>query len=302
MYSIGVDIGGSHITACIYDHQREKLLSEYIVNQKVNTKGTKDEILRDWVRAISHCRDMSERYVEGVGIAMPGPFDYYNGISLIQNLDKLSTLYNENIRANLSNRLNMEPMDIRFINDATAFSIAETTIGKAREAEKVVAITLGTGLGASFVYNGKPVIKSKNVPEGGFLYNQYYLNELADDLFSTRGILLRYTILSGKSIKNVRELCELVPNDIAAKTTLEQFGYELGDFLYSYLNDFNADLLCIGGNIAKAYPYFGKSLESKLDGIEVCISELGEKAAIIGGALLMDDPYYNSVKSTLKLM
>ena len=46
-------------------------------------------------------------------------------------------------------------------------------VGMKPKYKKAIAITLGTGLGSSFLLNGKPIIKDKQVPEGGFLYNQY---------------------------------------------------------------------------------------------------------------------------------
>ncbi|TDN95022.1 glucokinase [Salegentibacter sp. 24] len=302
MYSIGVDIGGSHITASIYNHIQNKIHKESFVYRKIDSHGTKNEIINGWINALEDCRNTMDVEVTGIGIAMPGPFDYYNGISFIKNVDKLSSLYRVNIRLELAERLGFAPANIRFINDATAFSIAEARVGGAKSYSRVVAVTLGTGLGASFLIDGKPIIKDKRVPDGGFLYNQYYKNEMADDVFSSRGILNRYKSLSGKNVKDVRAICELVEEDQAAKKTMTIFGEELGDFLKSYLADFDAEILVLGGNITKAFPYFGDELIKQLPQMKVKVSDLGEKAAITGSALLADNLYYATIKSTLKLM
>ena len=302
MYSIGVDIGGSHITACIYDHGNRKILKESLIYRKIDSKGSKEEILEGWVNTLDECRNTMEVEINGIGIAMPGPFDYYNGISLIKDVDKLHALYQVNIRLELAEKLRIQTSNIRFINDATAFSIAEARVGCAKYYQRVVAVTLGTGLGASFLIDGKPIIRDKSVPEGGFLYNQYYHNEMADDIFSTRGILGRYKNFSGRDIENVRAICERVDTDKHARRSLTEFGKELGDFLKPYLSEFNAEILVLGGNIAKAFPHFGNALIANLPDVEVQVSELGEQAAITGSALLIDNSYYSSIKSTLKLM
>lgn len=302
MYSIGVDIGGSHITACVYNHATHKLQQETLVHNKVDPHSSRDEIIKNWVRTLAACRDKLDAEIRGVGIAMPGPFDYYNGISLIRELGKLQALYRVNIREELAGKLRIAPHQIRFINDATAFSIAEAIVGRASSYHRTVAITLGTGFGSSFVVGGKPVIQDKDVPQGGFLYNQYYGNRLADDVFSTRGIIDRYQTLSGKEASNVKALCERIPEDYHAQQTFETFGASLGEFLKPYLSGFSAEVLVLGGNIAKAFPYFGAALTQQLAGTEVYISEFGEEAAMIGGALLVEDTYYSSIGPTIRLM
>jgi glucokinase len=93
-----------------------------------------------------------------------------------------------------------------------------------------------------------------------------------------------------------------VNKDNSARQTLVQFGDELGDFLKPYLKEFNAEILVLGGNISKAYPYFGEALTAKFPGIEVKVSDLGEQAAIIGSAMLVNNSYYSTIKSTLKFM
>ena len=37
MHSIGVDIGGSHITACIYDHTSKSIATDSLIYRKVNS-------------------------------------------------------------------------------------------------------------------------------------------------------------------------------------------------------------------------------------------------------------------------
>lgn len=303
MYSIGVDIGGSHITSCVYNHGTKKLEQQTLTYQKVNPHGNKREIIDGWVTALEKSIHTLGKDVNGIGMAMPGPFDYYNGISKIADVDKLQSLYDVNLRLELAERLNIPPSHIRFINDAAAFSIAEALIGPASEYKKVVAITLGTGLGASFLINGRPIMKDKKVPESGYLYNQYYQNTLADELFSTRGIINAYAKKTGKNINNVKALCAEAETDDSAKKVFEDFGNRLGDFVLPFLKEFGAEALVLGGNISKAFDLFGPSLREQLHEIpKIYVSEFGEEAAMIGSALLLDEEYYSDIMEDLKLM
>lgn len=302
MYVIGVDIGGSHITACVYNHSANALEEASLVYRKVNTASSKDEILREWADTITACRERLPVDIRGIGIAMPGPFNYYEGISMVNGVGKLQDLYGVNVRQSLAERLGLAPSQIRFINDATAFSIAEAMTGGASAHSRTVAITLGTGFGSSFLVDGKPVIESDSVPDGGFLYNKQYNDLLADDVFSTRGIKARYRALCGIEISDVKTLCEIVGDDECAQRTFREFGKNLGEFLFPYLSRFSAEALVVGGNIAKAFVHFGPAMKQKLENVPIYVSQYGEQAAMIGSALLLDDGYYDSIAHTIKRM
>lgn len=303
MYSIGVDIGGSHVTSGMFEHSNKVIRVGSLASAKINPNGSKDAIIDAWFGVISQSIALStSSEMLGIGIAMPGPFDYFNGISLMKNVDKLDSLYGVNIREELAHRLAIPPSKIRFINDATAFSVAETRIGTASTYSKAVAITLGTGFGSSFLVDGQPVLDSDLVPKGGFLYNQDYNGKLADDIFSTRGILNYYSTMSDKTARNVEALCELLPEDQDVQKVFGWFGSALGQFLHSYLSTFGAEVLVIGGNISKAFEYFGPTLIKALPATDVYVSKFGEEAAIIGSALLLDEAYYQELLPSLKIM
>lgn len=303
MYSIGVDIGGSHITSGMFEHSNKLLHKDSMAYAKVNPHASKDDILDAWFNVISQSIALhSAAEIMGIGIAMPGPFDYYNGISKMQNVNKLDALYGISVRDELAARLAVDPSKIRFINDATAFSVAETQIGKASLYSRTVAITLGTGFGSSFILGGQPVLSGELVPTGGFLFDKDFNGQIADETFSTRGILRRYTLLSGKTVKNVQALCDILEEDEHVAQVFSWLGNALGEFLKPYLLNFGAEVLVIGGNISKAYEHFGQSLKVVLPDIEIYVSDFGEEAAIIGSALLLDDQYYENIVPSLKIM
>ena len=184
MYSIGVDIGGSHITSGMFEHMDKYLIPNSIVTIPVDNGASKAEILSKWAEAIRQTiATGGVDQIEGIGLAVPGPFDYYNGTCLIRGVQKFDSLYNVNVRDELSTRLNFPSDQIRFINDAASFSIGEAKYGEAASFSRCVAITLGTGFGSCFLVDGQPIVSGAEVPESGVLYDKYLQGRMADDLF-----------------------------------------------------------------------------------------------------------------------
>jgi glucokinase len=161
-YAIGADVGGSHISVVAVDLEKEVLLNTSTSCCVVDNKASADEILDAWKCGIEKslsCIDRND--LAGIGFAMPGPFDYSNGIALFTEVvDKFEKLYGVNIVVELKQRLDLaDNVPVRFVNDATAFAIGEAWKGKNSESEKMIGITLGTGLGAAFVKSGVPVLE-----------------------------------------------------------------------------------------------------------------------------------------------
>jgi glucokinase len=302
MIQVGVDIGGSHIAACLYDSSGKQLILDSKSTRPVDPNWEAGRILDTWSAAISKTISCAQSKVSGVGIAIPGPFDYYEGISRITGVNKYECLYGMNIKHELAVRLEMPVCRIRFINDASAFAIAVATTGKAKSFDRCLAITLGTGLGASFIVNRKPVFSDPLVPKGGFLYNQLVDGVMADELFSTRGLLDLYHIVSGQRAAHALEIYQLATDDPSARETFQLFGQELGRFLAPFIEQFGAEVLVLGGNISNAFEYFKDQLIAELSITEVYLSGLMDHAALIGGALLVDDEYYGELSELIREM
>src|SRR5690606_29394129 len=106
-------------------------------------------------------------------------------------------IYGLNVSKALRDYLGLrEDFPVRFVNDAAAFAIGESWKGKTKGARRSLAITLGTGLGSGFVSDGLPVFHSPLIPEDGFIYHLPYKGGIADDYFSSRGLIRAYKEIS----------------------------------------------------------------------------------------------------------
>jgi predicted NBD/HSP70 family sugar kinase/mannose-6-phosphate isomerase class I len=226
---------------------------------------------------------------------MPGPFDYANGISLLNGVNKYQTLYGINIKAALESQLDIKAnIPVIFENDAACFGLGEGLVGEGSLFEKIIAITLGTGFGASFIKQRQLLKEGEGVPDKGYLYNVPFKDGKAEDYISSRWFIKTYTELSGSKLTEVKEIAEraMVYNDKAAIEVFKTFGSNLAACLSHWLRSFKADCLVIGGSISNASALFLPELLSVLKdkegiNIPVKISKKMEMSAISGAAGLI---------------
>lgn len=307
--AIGVDVGGSHVSCMAYNLVDKELIKSTHVENHLNNHGQPDEIIEVWGSTIKRSMELAGKdNVLGIGFAIPGPFDYEHGIPLMTGENgKYENIYGINVQLKLNKYLGLsEHFKIRFINDATAFAIGEDQVGKARNFDHSLSVTLGTGFGSAFIKNGFPVVDGNDVPENGCLWHLSFEEGLADDYFSTRGLINRFKLATGKELSGVREIVSLADSNGAVQELFNDFGEKMGGFLSPWIERFNLEAFVIGGNISRAYPLFGDKLKGFLQEkglkLEIFISELKENASFIGAATLIDDQFYLNVLPALRKM
>ncbi|MFH1195106.1 MAG: ROK family protein [bacterium] len=298
-FAMGIDVGGTHVTAGIINLIEQKLIDSSIVRIKINAAGSLKSIIDDWVSLIRHCHSKIDfKPIEGIGFAMPGPFDYVHGFSAIYGLGKYEALFGLNVRYALALRLKdiTTPNKIRFMNDAHCFLAGETW--NANSTENIIGLTLGTGFGSAFCKGDQIIFEGDDVPPGGFFYNQPFRDKTAEEWFNTKWFLNRYTELSGTQISNVKELADFAAHNNLAMKVFNEFAVNLAEFLDGHIKKFNAQKLIIGGSISKSSFLFKDTLETELRKrnieIEILISNLGEDAALYGAARLIDDIFFSN--------
>jgi glucokinase len=306
--AIGTDIGGSHITCAAIDLVTGKIFRETLTERSVDNQAPADAIIGTWTEALSNVLSkFPMENVKGIGFAMPGPFDYVKGISYIRGVAKYENLYGINVAGSIAKNLGVnKEFLIRFMNDASAFAVGEAWAGSAAKADRSLSITFGTGFGSAFISKRIPIVDGPLVPKLGCIYHIPYRDGIADDYFSTRGLLGRYKKLTGKELNGVKELASLASSDKTVIDLFTDFGDNAGLFLAPFLKNFRAEILVVGGNISHAYNLFGEVFENRLKtedcNCEVAISKLKEDAALLGSAYMLDDNFWESVQHALPLM
>ena len=276
----GIDIGGSHITAG-FVHMQTRKVDKNIIRNRVDSKASANEILNGWCNTIKALWVLNNVDSSKIGFAMPGAFDYENGICFIKGFDKYESLYELNIRGELAERLQISGNDIRFRNDAEAFLDGEIFCGAAYGFSDVIGITLGTGMGSALSHHGKTVDAELSV--------RPYKNEKIEEYVSTRAIIRFYKELTCKEMKDVESIAALYETDDAAVQAFKTFGQHLAWFLQFFIQKEQPQVLVIGGNISQSWDLFMPAVIGELSASitklpVIAKAGLGEAAPLIGGA------------------
>jgi glucokinase len=279
-YTLGIDIGGSHITAGLVNLAQKSIVKDSLIRKKVDRHAPAKEILDLWAGTINEINCRYPNAFNTIGFAMPGPFDYENGICLIKGFDKYESLYGMSIRNELSAQTGIAAENILFRNDADAFLEGEMFGGAGQGYKIAIGLTLGTGLGSCLFTHGKITNAGLNVLP--------FKNGIAEDYLSTRWFRKRYHEHTGKEINGVRILADTYKDDEKARLVFDEFSVNFAAVLWHCMSTFEAEVIVIGGNISNAFPLFIEKVQQQLPAgrkVPVIVkASLGEHAALIGAA------------------
>lgn len=282
MKVLGIDIGGSHISGCMIELDDASFLRNTEVHAKVDPAGAADELIGAWSKAMKNSFEKAGEPVGYIGIAMPGPFDYDQGISQITGLHKFESLYGLNVKELLAMQLGIAPSNIQFINDASAFLLGEVKGGAGQGFANAAGLTLGTGLGSAGYFD--------HVLHNGDLWCTPYKEARAEDYLCSRWVVQEYRRLSGRTIHGVKDLMPGFHQDEYAQQLFQTFGRNLGEVLLMKYPPSLQEVVVIGGNIARAWDCFIPHTLAyfRQEGVEMNLRPalLGEDAMIMGAACL----------------
>lgn len=275
---LAFDVGGSHVAAGVCCG-REFHLGPVVSgpHPAVQTSEAFLDLLHDLgVRA-----EAGENKKIDTVLAVPGPFDLQAGVSLMRH--KLPYLYGIDLRQALAARFGIQPVQVRFLNDADAYLLGEIGAGAARGFSRAVGLTLGTGIGSAFAVDGRLVGEGPGVPHGGEIWNLPYEGGIVEDFVSARAIAGNYQRRTGAK-REVVDLASAVAKDPAAEEAFQEFGGHLGEVIRSLLAGFHAEVIVLGGSIARSADLFLPAVRARMGDspTQLRVSELKDKAALVG--------------------
>jgi len=277
------DIGGTHITCAVVDISTWQILEHTISRSHVNSKQSAKSILQIWADTIKLSISKGASKISRLGFAVPGPFDYENGISLMSGQDKYDALYQINVGEKLTEYFS-EDKKLGFINDAAAFLQGEVYAAQLSDKAVILGITLGTGLGSA--------VWKKNIKAfDADLWDTKYREGIFEEYLTTRWFTSRFFELTGNREEGFREILQKHRESEAFEVLMNEYGIALTDFLTYFSNLYGCKTFILGGNIAQAYSIIQSYNAEKLSEFEILVGKYAEKAAILGAASL----YINSL-------
>ncbi|UIR54561.1 ROK family protein [Sphingobacterium sp. SRCM116780] len=276
-FILGVDIGGTHITAALVNQLHWEILSDNVVRNHVFSQENAKSIFHTWANTINACLNSVDFKVKHIGIAMPGPFDYENGISLMFGQSKYDELYKMDVKTPLSELTGIPTQNIHFINDAAAFLQGEVFAQNLNTKNNVLGITLGTGLGSAVWNNGDKSFDAD-------LWNTPYQDSIFEEFLVTRWFIKRFKELTGIEVSGLKQIITEFQDHKAFPVICDEYGTNLVNFLKFFSEKYSCNEFIIGGNISKALPLFLDQKKNLIQDFHIYNATLGEEAAIIGAA------------------
>lgn len=294
---IALDVGGTSIKAGVITPSGA-LLTPGVAHYPSLAKEDKETLLDHFAHIILKQIESlpMDIHIVGIGMAFPGPFDYTNGISLMQNINKYDSLYGVSIGIEILHRLQSFEIftsvtssncTIKFENDASLYALGETVLNPKLMHGKALCLCIGTGLGSAFLEDGNLIQARTDVPVKGWVYDTPFLESIIDDYISARGILVLHQELHGITSPDVKTIADLaLEGDVSCLETFRHFGLRFADAIHTFIEDFKPDTLVIGGQIAKSFPLFKKSFTEQLEAnsspIQITLSADSSFSTLVG--------------------
>lgn len=150
MIYIGIDLGGTNIAVGAVD-ESGKIIGEF--STKTFAQRPYQDIIRDMAFCIGKILknlNLTEDDIASIGIGIPGVADQKTErVIFCTNLGWHDIPLGEELRKYYNKPIHID-------NDATVAGYAEYVAGVSKGTDSSVFITLGTGVGAGIVINGKP--------------------------------------------------------------------------------------------------------------------------------------------------
>ena len=308
---IAIDIGGTSMKGAVIEESGNILYKE---NFNINSKHTAEEhkkVITEFIEKLKSNISNDYKFI-GLGIDCPGVMNrdtiHMGGAENIPGLKGLKF-------SDIGDKFNLIT---KTANDASMAALGETKYGSGKEKDyqSVMFITLGTGVGGGFVFNGK--LFTGSLGGAGEIGHVFVVPDGDKCNCGSSGCIERYASATGfidaakqKIHKAVIPTSltyeELEKNkakalfdaakkgDELAKETISECSYYLGMSIAQALNMLDLDLVLIGGGLCKDFDMMidhinrgvrNYGLRMMVNNVEIKPASLGNDAGVLGCAAL----------------
>lgn len=245
-YTIGVDIGGTKILAGLVDRRWRVAGMERVPLDR----HTPTTFIRCIERAVA---PLLRRDVTAIGIGTTGIVDRRTGI--VAGTGNLPKQWKRvDLKRILSKKFHRQ---IEVDNDGNCFALAEATVGKGKKFRRVLGITIGTGVGAGFVIDGRLYRGRDNVLEFGHIRVSDRAVRCScgqsghlESFVSGPALTREYKRLTGH-LHDPHEIEDRAKRgERAANRIFLEMGRWLGIGLVNTIYTYNPDIIVLGGGLS----------------------------------------------------
>lgn len=258
-YAVGIELGVRYVSAVLTDLRGHIVLERQVELERRDADSVLD-VLDATVRQIVAEAPESPYGIVGAGIGVAGIVDDKGIVLLAPNLEWEQV----ELKRLLEERLGFP---VAVDNEANAGALGELQFGAGREASDIVYLSVGTGIGAGIVIDGR-IVKGA----GGFF------GEIGHTTIETNGKRCRcgnkgcweqyasesalLDMAEPLGIHRFDKLVELARQDAPdALRLFHQVGESLGVGIASIVNTFNPELILIGNQMTRAEPWIRGTID-----------------------------------------
>lgn len=298
-YVVGVDAGPMSID-CVLSNLAGEIMNR--VSIPIDSSLTNDSFLNLLKSSIATILDMVDESTEvlGIGVAMHGVVDVATGTSLFAPNIQLSHIP---IKEELEREFGLE---VKVENDARAMALGESWFGNYGDPSSMVAVNLGSGVGAGVVIDGKLYHGSKYLA-GEIGHMTIDMNGERCEC-GNRGCLQTFVSAPSivkhankkmpyKKIESNEQIYQLaLSNDEDCIKMLEEVGEIIGIGLTNLIHVINPEVVILGGGVSKAGKFIMPSIQKTIKerGLSkearetrIVTSKLGDDATPLGAVALL---------------
>jgi len=290
---IGVDFGGTHVKAGVVEGG-EVLRSTSAATRDGATPAEILDLLASTVLALAP-------RPEAVGVAIPGEVDADGRCWRLTNVPGFTGVY---VAEELSARLFGCPIAVE--NDATSAALGERLYGHGREHPSFLMVTLGTGIGAGLVL-GHMLYPGANGFAGEFGHMNIDRSAEAplcacgqrgcvESFTGSKALLRKFKELGGSDVDDVLSVAVSARRgETAGLEVFAMMGNGLGRGLAAVQNLLDLNAIVLSGGVSASFDLFEAHVREALVAhtfapplaeVPLLVSELGERAGILGAAYL----------------
>jgi glucokinase len=289
---VGIDLGGTGSRFAIISVGSVLAVSE-VATSELGAGRPAERVSR--VAAVVTGMVPEGYRVGGVGVGASGPVSLPSGT--ISNPDTLPWFSDFDLAGMLAVELGA-PVVID--NDAVAWALGENHFGSGRECERLLVVTLGTGIGVAFLDHGRPYRDREGQhpecghlpvdPSGPHCYcglvgcwemvaSRGSLEDRAREVTGTTDLTVAYDLLQA--------------GHPALGAVLADYGHAVGRGLEMLNVAYGPDRAVLAGSVSRFLPYFGPGLAKEIghrpgfsNDLEVVESALGPFGGAVGASVL----------------
>ncbi len=280
-YQIGIDIGGTKIATVLLHNNK-------IIEQSL--LATPKDSLEHFLIMVQAALDPLMAEIEktngtltSIGVGIPGVLNASRTeVIIAANIPLLNGV---TLAEALQKQFNRPEVPILLDNDVNCFVRAEALLGAGKKATNIYGMTVGTGIGGGWYYNGA-------------IYNGFHgsASEIGHTIVDFDELITLEEAYHKLTQRNASLLAEeAYRGDILAEKAFEELGVYLGIALSTIVNVIDPEIIILGGSVLNSGNLFLEPAKTTLKkhiwspearSVRLVKGKLGPMAGAIGAGLI----------------